>query len=522
MPRAAERRARSRAGSAARLLVAALTTAWGLSPLVSPVQAADPMVPLTALGSGTYQGRQGGLYPGGLDSVPGDHQAAGLQRAAEVQPLDPAGVPSPTGRHVLLSIGYSNAADQWCSRDRTVSCDPGTFMSRAAADPDVDRERLVIVNGAIGAQDAPAWADRNSPNYGTVAGRLADAGVTAQQVQVVWFKTTILAGESPDRPRLLLPDPNATAYQLVTYTSEAIRTLKATYPNLRQVFVSSRIFGGWSDDPRVNEPVSYETGFGVKWTVQAQIEQMRNGGAVVDARAGDLNHATGRAPWIAWGPYMWAPGTTPRADGLVWPRSDFVADGVHPSPTGVAKAGAMLLDFFKTSPLTRDWFLAGAPEPPPPPPPPPPPDPAEPTVYGFDDFDNRPALDGVRAGIDFGTGRWFWHGGWRGVPTVANFSEPVASRSFTLPAGTGLVSVRLVTMAPFGSTYTLVDSSGVNPPRTGVLAYAVPATVDTGWAAPGATVTLTFSNGAGTLLDEIAYAPRTIPPPPPPPPEPPH
>jgi hypothetical protein len=85
---------------------------------------------------------------------------------------------------------------------------------------------------------------------------------------------------------------------------------------------------------------------------------MANGGVVQDARAGNLNYLDGTAPWIAWGPYLWANGTSPRSDGLTWVVGDLEVDGTHPSTSGETKVGAMLLSFFKTDPTTTGWFLA--------------------------------------------------------------------------------------------------------------------------------------------------------------------
>jgi len=128
------------------------------------------------------------------------------------------------------------------------------------------------------------------------------------------------------------------------------------------VFLSSRIYGGYeklknSTVLKSPEPFPYEYGFSVKWLVEAQINQMKNGGKVLDSRAGDLNYNT-VAPWIAWGPYLWTDGANPRkTDGLAWLREDLAnADGLHPSTSGEQKVGRMLLDFFKTDPTTKTWF----------------------------------------------------------------------------------------------------------------------------------------------------------------------
>jgi hypothetical protein len=48
-----------------------------------------------------------------------------------------------------------------------------------------------------------------------------------------------------------------------------------------------------------------------------QVDQIRTGFNIDPARLGDLDYRTGNAPWLAWGPYLWANGALPREG---WPN----------------------------------------------------------------------------------------------------------------------------------------------------------------------------------------------------------
>lgn len=89
-----------------------------------------------------------------------------------------------------------------------------------------------------------------------------------------------------------------------------------------------------------SEPYAYQSGFAVKWLIRDQIRK-----------------APGTRPWLAWGPYLWADGMEERSDGLIWECDDLADDGTHPSESGKQKVAEMLLDFLKTAPTAKSWFV---------------------------------------------------------------------------------------------------------------------------------------------------------------------
>jgi hypothetical protein len=329
-------------------------TASGLASTTSNVLTLSTVsgrIPLIDMGSGTYKGFPGGLYPNGQNGMPAAHATAGASRARNLVPRGLDGTPTAGGKIVLLSVGMSNTSQEWCA-DGAFPCDSWSFIGQASTDGAVNHTTLSIVNGARAGLAAPDWMSGAGPAYDHVRdSALTPQGLSEAQVQVVWIKLANVI------PTVSLPSNQSDAAMLLAELGDVVRVLHTRYPNLQLVFLSSRIYGGYAQITLNPEPYAYESGYAVKWLIQAQIDQMANGGTIVDDRPGNLNYNT-VAPWIAWGPYLWADGLNPRSDGLTWVTSDMESDGTHPSTSGETKVGARLLNFFKTDARASCWFLA--------------------------------------------------------------------------------------------------------------------------------------------------------------------
>ncbi len=341
-----------------RRLALGAAAIFGILLFADPAAGADcnqtsvGFIPIDDLGGGLYLGQfQGGLYPGGLNEPPVAHAEEGRGRALKIAPLNAAGNPDPAGRYVMVSIGMSNTTQEFCSANsETQPCTPWSFMGRAVQDFRVNHAQLAIVNGAQGGQPAAAWDSPTDATYDRVRNmRLAPLGLTEAQVQIVWVK------QANPGPSASLPAANADAYALLTSLGAIARAVKTRYPNCRLLFLSNRIYAGYASTSLNPEPYAYETGFAVKWAVQAQITQMSGGG--IDPRAGNLDYGS-VAPWLAWGPNLWADGLTPRSDGLIYLCADMESDGTHPATGGESKVGLLLLNFMLRSPFSEPWFRA--------------------------------------------------------------------------------------------------------------------------------------------------------------------
>jgi hypothetical protein len=296
VPVAAAAQAHAPAGEA-RSAADCTITSTGLVPLTDPT------------GKRTYRGHRGGLYPGGLNRPPRAYLDLGIAAAKRVRPIN--------GRVVLLSIGMSNATQEFVPFIRLAEEEPGLSPS------------LELVDGAMAGWDAMRIARPAAGYWRAVDRRLVAAGASPREVQAVWLKTAI-SGE--DRP--FPEDARALQEQLRTIVS----ILPRRFPNLRLIYVSSRTYAGYAITPVNPEPAAYDSGYAVRWLIQERM-------------LGKL-----RGPWIGWGPYLWTDGEKGRADGFAWTCPDVKQDGMHPSPSGSAKIARALLRFFKTDSTSKGWF----------------------------------------------------------------------------------------------------------------------------------------------------------------------
>jgi len=297
-----------------------------------------PIVALNDLGTGTYQGSQGGLYPNGSNVRPASHDSDGVTFADGIQPLDSNGNPSPTGKYVLLALGESTAQNEF-----------NRFLPVANSDP-AKNSSLKIVNGAQGGATPKDFSDIKSFYWGMVLNNyLPQNGVTPKQVVAIWMEDTdgIATGTFP-----------TDIANLQSEYESMMQNMHTLFPNLKLVYFSPRVYGGYSNgvgSPDNPEPYAYEVGFAVKWAIQDQL----NGNANLN-----YNPLLGAvvAPWMSWGTYYWSNGMLGRNDGLVWDCADFSADGTHPSSTGgrlgQLKVATQLLNFLKTDDTTKPWYLA--------------------------------------------------------------------------------------------------------------------------------------------------------------------
>jgi hypothetical protein len=288
--------------------------------------------PLNQLGAEMFHGFTGGLYAGGRNEPHGAHAEALARVSGRIQPLNADGKSAADGKIVVMGIGASVCRQIFAELERTGA-------QAAGINPAV-----VFVNGAKGGADVNKIADARY--WETADKALQSRGVTAAQVQVIWYQSDNLRdqeAEFPARPQKLMEEFAAQT-----------RLMKEHFPNAQICYHSGRHTTAFIPDPervaKHTEPRPYHHGWAVKWLIEAQ----------TSGRA-DLQFEGEKAvaPLSAWATYFWTNGDEPRADGYRWMRDDVVKDGVHLSDTSIPRVAKELTDFWSRDEFARRWFLTG-------------------------------------------------------------------------------------------------------------------------------------------------------------------
>ena len=200
---------------------------------------------------------------------------------------------------------------------------------------------MTLVDGGVSGALSHIVRDPTSPYWTTVDQRVATAGLSPEQVQVIFLEE--MRHDSP------FPGFPLHAQWLLADLRDIVRLCQDRYPNLKVAFVHSVLYAGYANVSFPTEPRAFEQGFSYKWLIEEQI-------------AGDprLNFDPLRgpveAPVLLWGPYIWTFGGQPRLDGVAFPPSDFEPDGLHPSASGEDKVADLIEDFIALSSTASRLF----------------------------------------------------------------------------------------------------------------------------------------------------------------------
>lgn len=304
------------------------------------------LIPLVDLGAGYYMGHQGGLFPGGSNTLPLAHKKKGIGISKALKPLDTLGnVNYEEGKIIFLGLGASLASNAFNAYIDSIKIYDFEGMNNC----------LDVKGMFFGGKDLDQMIDfENNSYWESVNDKMISRGDTYEQVQVIW----VLQQSFEDTTDEFNVYYDSVINKFVTL----MQVLKDTFPNLKQVFLSGVHYMGYMDPLHFRydafvEPHGYWGNIVIKELIAKQI-------------MGDpALRYTGPHPnaaWISWGPNFWADGKNPRAyDGLSWNcdqfRDDETGGGFHleDSVNSLGFEAQMLKSFFSFDAVTTIWHQDG-------------------------------------------------------------------------------------------------------------------------------------------------------------------
>lgn len=277
------------------------------------------------------------------------------------------------GRVGVVSWSMSNWTREWCANQGWIpaQCDDHTLVPLATADPE-RHLNIVFANCARGGKSTIEWGANDSLWRTCRDDVLPDLGLGADDVLVTHHKFGMK--RAPDRPSLPTNgamNGDADAMYAVDRFVAALAHQRAVFPNVVITYISPRIYGGYAN-PSSNspEPYAYEYAFSAQYVIRAQLRERTTG--VCDPLTGCIADY----PTLAWGPYLWGPGSSGPAVGyrtgdlptgpdfytnstlfpqgrLQWTDgTHFGNDKIHPATEGERQVIRLMLPWYQA----RSWY----------------------------------------------------------------------------------------------------------------------------------------------------------------------
>ena len=290
--------------------------------------ATETSIPLNDLGTGTYMGSVGGLYPGGVNSPSGQYAADLLATSNTIIPIDKLGNPSTSGKVVFISIGASIGGHNMRELKTKTKNNPAT------------NPKLLLLNCNNGSGEASLNSIMNPIDpYWDHVNQVIVANSSYKQVQVIYLETDDSSAyvHWPEKPTAVKNDLEA-----------CLRVFKQKFENIKVVYVLGRTRTFGNQRPWNREPGPYYFGWGCKWAIEDQINgvagtEYKDSGAV--------------APMITWGWYQWADVYPRTTDGFKWLATE-TSDGLHANDRGQDTLATHFQNFLLTDPNASIWYAA--------------------------------------------------------------------------------------------------------------------------------------------------------------------
>lgn len=288
-------------------------------------------IPINDLGTGTFLGETGGLYPGGVNMPFGDYASDLLKFARSIKPRNEAGVVTSSGVVGFIAIGGSTAGKMMTALTNKTIGNPLTNAS------------LKMMNATNGEHSSSvnSLMNPNDSIWNIIDQKLSRNNMAYAQVQVIYLETDDSSQTTgfPARPLILKQNYLAVMHMF-----------KLKFPNIRLVYLLGRTTTFLNPDKLTIhnvEPNPYYNGWACKWLIEDQM----NG-----APGTRYKGVKAEVPLITWGWYEWAYGTSqPRLDGFTWEESDTV-DGLHGTPAGEDTLSGYFQNFLLTDPYAKIWY----------------------------------------------------------------------------------------------------------------------------------------------------------------------